>query len=120
MSDRQEGDEQVNHYGARAQAHWRSYLPQDYLRIPSRERAAFFARLGEDTGAAIGRRTEELAGQEELADVIGFQARYALLSTLRHAAGQGVLAQMLPAPPDTGDDQTATTPPHQRGREDAR
>lgn len=86
----------MNHYGARAQAHWRACLPQDYLRIPSRERAAFFARLGEDTGAAIGRRTEELTGQEEPAAVIGFPARYALLSTLRHAAGQDVLAQMLP------------------------
>jgi hypothetical protein len=95
MSDRQEGDEQVNHYGARAQAHWRAYLPQDYLRIPSRERAAFFARLGEDIEAAIGRRTEELTDQEEPAAVIGFQARYALLSTLRHAAEQDVLAQML-------------------------
>jgi hypothetical protein len=108
----------VNHYGARAQAHWRDYLPQDYLRIPSRDRAAFFARLGEDIEAAIGRRTEELTGREEPDEVIGFQVRYALLNTLRHAAEQDVLAQMLPAPPGTDDDPAATTPPHQRGRED--
>jgi len=110
----------MNRYGTRAQAHWRAYQPEDYLRIPSRERAAFFARLGEDTGAAIGRRTQELTDQEEPDTVIGFQARYALLATLRHAAEQDVLAQMLPAPPDTDDDPAATTPPHQRGREDAR
>jgi hypothetical protein len=110
----------VNKYGARAQAHWRAYLPQDYLRIPSLERAAFFARLGEDIEAAIGRRTEELTGQEEPAAVIGFQARYALLSTLRHAAEQDVLAQMLPAPRDSDDDPIVTTPLDQRGREEDR
>ena len=110
----------MNHYGARAQAYWRAYLPQDYLRIPSRDRAAFFARLGEDIEAAIGRRTEELTGQDKPDTVIGFQARYALLSTLRHAAEQDALAQMLPAPHDTDDDPAATTPPHQRGREEDR
>jgi hypothetical protein len=120
VNRRQEGAAQVNQYGARAQAHWRAYLPQDYLRIPEQERAAFFARLGEDIEAAIGRRTEELTGQEEPDEVIGFQARYALLSTLRYAAEQDVLAQMLPAPHDTGDDPAATTPPHQREREDDR
>jgi hypothetical protein len=52
--------------------------------------------------------------------VIGFQARYALLSTLRHAAEQDVLAQMLPAPHDSDDAPAATTPPHQRGREEDR
>lgn len=118
MNRRQEGTAQVNQYGARAQAHWRAYPPHDYRRIPSRERAAFFARLGEDTEAAIGRRTEELTSQEEPDEVIRFQARYALLSTLRHAAEQDVLAQMLPAPHDTNDDPAATTPPHQRERED--
>ena len=110
----------MNQYGARAQAHWRAYQPQDYLRIPSRERAAFFARLGEDIEAAIGRRTEELTEQEEPAEAIGFQARYALLATLGHAAEQDVLAQMLPAPRDSDDDPIATTPPDQRGREEDR
>jgi hypothetical protein len=120
MSDRREGGRQVNHYGTRAQARWRAYQPEDYLRIPEHERASFFARLGEDIEAAIGRRTQELADQEEPADVIGFQVRYALLSALRLAAEQDVLAQMLPAPHDSDDDPAGTTPPGQRGREDAR
>ncbi len=110
----------MNRYGTRAQAHWRAYQPDDYLRIPSRERAAFFARLGEDIEAAIGRRTQELADQEEPDTAIGFQARYALLTTLRHAAEQDVLAQMLPAPHDTDDDPITGTPPPQRRREDGR
>jgi hypothetical protein len=120
MSDRREGDRHVSRYGTRAQAHWRAYQPEDYLRIPSRERAAFFARLGEGIEAAIGRRTRELTDQEEPDAVTGFQARYALLSTLGHAAEQDVLAQMLPAPRDSDDDPIATTPPDQRGREEDR
>jgi len=110
----------MNPYGARAQAHWRAYRPEDYLRIPGQERAAFFARLGEDIEEAIARRTQELADQEELAQPAGFQARYALLTTLRHAAEQDVLAQMLPGPYDTDEDPAAQTPPGQRGRNSGR
>lgn len=39
MSDHQEGDGQMNRYGARAQAHWRAYQPQHHLRITEHERA---------------------------------------------------------------------------------
>ena len=99
MSGRREGDRHMNRHGTCVQARWRAYQPEDYLRIPSRERTAFFARPGKDTGAAIGRRPQELTDQEGPDTVIGFQARYALLSTLGHAAGQDVLAQMLPARP---------------------
>lgn len=52
----------MNQYGARAQAHWRAYQPEDYLRIPEHERAAFFDRLGEGIEAAIGWRTTQAMG----------------------------------------------------------
>lgn len=62
MSGRQRGDGEMNQYEARAQAHWRAYQPEDYPRIPSRERVAFFDRLGEDIEAAIGWRTTQAMG----------------------------------------------------------
>lgn len=110
----------MNQYGARAQAHWRAYLAEDYLRIPEDERTAFFARLGEDIEDAIGRRTQELTDREEPAEVIGFKARCALLNTLRLDAEKEILTEVLPAPDDTDDDPIARTPPVQRGREDSR
>jgi hypothetical protein len=85
-------------YGARAQAHWQNHLPEDYQQIPEQDRTAFFARLGQEIEERVRQRTEELTDQEETEHPIGFSARYALLSTLRHTAEQEVLAEMLPAP----------------------
>jgi hypothetical protein len=93
----------LNPYGARARAHWQTHLPEEYRQIPERDRTDFFARLGEEIEARVSQRTEELADQEEPETAIGFQARYALLSTLRHTAEQQVLAQMLPAPQEKQD-----------------
>ena len=93
----------LNPYGARARAYWRTHLPEEYQQIPERDRTDFFARLGEEIEASARQRTEELADQEEPETAIGFQARYALLSTLRHTAEQQVLAEMLPAPQEKQD-----------------
>jgi hypothetical protein len=92
-----------NPYGARAQAHWQNHLPEEYRQIPEQDRTAFFARLGEEIEARVRQRTEELTDQEEPETPIGFQARYALLSTLRHTAEQEVLTEMLPAPQEKED-----------------
>ena len=93
----------LNPYGARAQAYWQQYLPQEFEQIPEADRTAFFARLGEEIQERITVRTEELTDEEEPEEPIGFQARFALLNTLRHAAEQEVLAEMLPAPTETED-----------------
>jgi hypothetical protein len=93
----------LNPYGARAQAHWQTHLPQEYQQIPEQDRTAFFARLGEEIEARVSQRTAELTDQEEPETATGFKARYALLSTLRHTAEQEVLAEMLPAPQDKED-----------------
>jgi hypothetical protein len=90
-------------YAARAQAHWQQHLPQQYAQISEAERAAFFARLGQEIEERVTLRAEELTDLEEPEEPIGFQARFALLSTLRHAAEQEVLAEMLPAPAETED-----------------
>ena len=90
-------------YGARAQAYWQEYLPQEYEQIPEAERTAFFARLGEEIKERVTLRTEELADQEEPEGPIGFKARFALLNTLRLAAEKEVLAEMLPAPAEAED-----------------
>ena len=90
-------------YGARAQAHWQQHLPREYQQIPSRDRTEFFTRLGREIEARISQRTEELADQEEPETTIGFRDRFALLNTLRRTAEQEILAEMLPAPPESQD-----------------
>jgi hypothetical protein len=92
-----------NPYGIRAQAHWRTYRPQEYEQIPEAERTAFFSRLGEEIQERVSLRAEELTDQEEPAEPIGFKARYALLNTLRLEAEKEVLAEMLPALAETED-----------------
>jgi hypothetical protein len=89
-----------NPYGARAQAHWQTYLPQAYAQIPEAERTAFFSRMGEEIQERVTSLAEELADQEEPQGPIGFQARFALLNTLRLEAEKEVLAEMLPVPED--------------------
>jgi hypothetical protein len=93
----------LNPYGARAQAYWQEHLPHEYEQIPEAERTVFFTELGEEIQERITMRTEELADREEPQEPIRFQARYALLNTLRQAAEQEVLAEMLPAPTETQD-----------------
>jgi hypothetical protein len=93
----------LNPYGARAQAHWQTYLTREYEQIPEAERTAFFSRLGEEIQERVTLRADELADQEEPEEPIGFKARYALLNTLRLEAEKEVLAEMLPAPAQTGD-----------------
>lgn len=92
-----------NPYGVRAQAHWQTYLPQEYAQIPESERTEFFSRLGEEIQDRVTSLTEELADQEEPEEPIGFKARFALLNTLRLEAEKEVLAEMLPAPAETED-----------------
>jgi hypothetical protein len=90
-------------YAARAQAHWQDCLPREYEQIPEAERTAFFNRLGEEIQERVTLRAEELADQEEPEETIGFKERFALLNTLRLAAEQEVLAEMLRAPAETED-----------------
>lgn len=90
-------------YEARAQAHWQAYRPQEYAQIPEAERTEFFSRLGEEIQERVTLRAQELADQEEPEEPIGFQARFALLNTLRLEAEKEVLAEMLPVPAQTED-----------------
>ncbi|HUY49180.1 MAG TPA: hypothetical protein VMV92_26250 [Streptosporangiaceae bacterium] len=55
----------LNPYGARAQAHWQTQLPEEYRQIPEQDRTAFFARMGEEIEVRISQRTEELVEPEE-------------------------------------------------------
>lgn len=92
-----------NPYGARAQQYWQNHLPQEYEQIPQAERTVFFSRLGEEIQERITFRAQELADQQEPEEPIGFQARFALLNTLRLEAEKEVLDQMLPTPAETQD-----------------
>ena len=85
-------------YSARAESHWRDFLPADYQQIPPQDRQAFFGRLGAEIQERITRRAQDLIDQSEPDEPIGYQERLALMSTLRYEAEQQILGEMLPAP----------------------
>lgn len=89
-----------NPYTRRAREHWEKYLPEEYEQIPPQDRDQFFLQLGEQIEDAIVQRTREREDQQEPSTTIGYQKRFALLSTLRQEVEREVLDEMLPAPPD--------------------
>src|SRR5215469_11703091 len=72
----------VNHYGARAQEHWRRHLPRQLAKIPDPEE--FFTLLGETAESEIADRAEALAKLKPPAD--GYLDEVARLETARKLA----------------------------------
>lgn len=85
-------------YSARAETHWRRFLPQGYEQIPEQDRPVFFTRLGAEIQERVTRRAQDLIDQNEPDETIGYVERLALATTLRHDAERQVLDEMLPAP----------------------
>jgi hypothetical protein len=86
----------VNHYGARAQDHWRTHLAGPLARIPDQE--AFFARLGETAAAEIEAKAEALAQMTPPAE--GYLEEVARLETARKVAEMEVLREIILVDPD--------------------
>lgn len=95
-------------YTARAEEHWKKFLPEDYRKIPEQERPAFFARLAGRIEDRITVRTEELLEQEDpQADPPRFMDSLAAMMTAKTEAERQVLAEMLPAPADPEETREA-------------
>jgi hypothetical protein len=86
----------VNHYGARAQEHWRTHLARQLADIPDPE--AFFTLLGETAETEIEHRAEALAKLKPPAD--GYLEEMARLQTARQLAEMEVMRELILVDPD--------------------
>ena len=91
-------------YAVTAEKHWKLARPGDYEKIPPGERAAFFLRLGNEIENLILARTELLL--ERQPDEDGYMESLATSMTVAGEAKRQVLAEMLPVPEDTEDQET--------------
>jgi hypothetical protein len=86
----------VNHYGVRAQDHWRTHLPRQLASIPDQE--AFFTLLGETAESEIEQRAEALAQLKPPAG--GYLEEMARLQTARQLAEMEVMREMILVDPE--------------------
>ena len=86
----------MNHYGVRAQEHWRTHLPRQLADIPDPEE--FFTLLGETAESEIEHRAEALAQLKPPAD--GYLEEMARLQTARQMAEMEVMRELILVDPD--------------------
>ena len=91
-------------YAARAESHWKRSRPGDYAKIPPAQRAAFFTRMGNEIEERILARTEQLISDQP--EQGGYMDALATRMTAAGEANRQVLAEMLPDPEETGDQET--------------
>jgi hypothetical protein len=92
-------------YAVTAENHWRQLRPEDYAKIPPGERAEFFSRLGNEIEDQILARTEQLTRGQPPPEG-GYMDSLASAMAIAREAKRQVLDEMLPAPEDTGDQET--------------
>jgi hypothetical protein len=93
-------------YAARAENHWKRFRPGDYQKIPPEQRAEFFNRIGNDIEDQILARTEQLTLAQQPEPDSGYMDSLATTMTIAGEAKRQVLDEMLPAPEDTGEQET--------------
>lgn len=98
----------MNHYGAQAQKHWQTYLPQRYATIP--DPSSFFSTLGEQAATAIEQRTRELAGPDQPDE--GYLGKLGRLTAAKQMAEEEILPELILVDPatDSPPPQPSTAP----------
>jgi len=86
----------VNHYGVRAQEHWRTHLPRQLAGIQDPEE--FFTLLGATAESEIGVRAEALAQLKPAAE--GYLDEVARLQTARQLAEMEVMRELILVDPE--------------------
>ncbi|MFG1804648.1 hypothetical protein ACGFI4_31345 [Micromonospora carbonacea] len=87
----------MNRYGAQAQKHWQTYLPQRYATIEDPN--SFFSTLGEQAATAIEQRARELAGPD-LPDE-GYLGKLGRLNAAQRTAEEEILPELILIDPAT-------------------
>ena len=95
----------MNRYGAQAQRHWQTHLPQRYRQIEDPEN--YFAELGEQISDQIEATARQIAGPDPANE--GYLDKVSRLNMARHSAEAQVLREML-TDPDHEQEQDAATP----------
>jgi hypothetical protein len=93
----------VNRYGRKAEAYYRTYLPNRLAEIPAAQVEEFFTELGEQVESQIEQLAEDLTGPDPVEeDYLGKVGR---LRNAQMRAEEMVLAEMvfLPKEPGTED-----------------
>lgn len=86
----------MNHYGAKAAAHWRRHLPQQLKQIQDPEE--FFTLLGETASQEIEDRTDAIA--DLTPERAGYLEESARRATARTMAESQVMREMILVDPD--------------------
>lgn len=96
----------MNHYGAQAQKHWRTYLPQRYATIE--DPSNFFSTLGEQAAEQIEQRTRELAGPDQPGE--GYLGKLGRLNAAKQMAEEEILPELILIDPNAEQaaDETST------------
>ncbi|RLQ12686.1 hypothetical protein EAD96_00255, partial [Micromonospora sp. BL1] len=98
----------MNHYGAQAQRHWQTYLPQRYATIEDPN--SFFSTLGEQAAQQIEQRTRELAGPDQPGE--GYLGKLGRLNAAKQMAEEEILPELILIDPeiDSPTDETSSAP----------
>ncbi|MGI8592713.1 MAG: TnpV protein [Nakamurella sp.] len=90
----------MNRYGERAQRHYQQFLAPTYAMIPDHE--VFFSTLGQEIEDQVFELRDQLAGPDPLGE--GYLEKVGRLNAARLQAEEVVLAELLPAPEETQDE----------------
>lgn len=95
----------MNHYGAQAQRHWQTYLPQRYATIENPN--SFFSTLGEQAAEQIALRTQELAGSDQPDE--GYLSKLGRLNAAKQMAEEEILPELILIDPTDTPPSTPST-----------
>ncbi|AEB48017.1 TnpV protein [Micromonospora maris] len=101
----------MNRYGAQAQRHWQTFLPNRYAALIAEgtDLNSYFSTLGEQAAQLIEELARELAGPDPAGE--GYLDKLGRLNEARMAAEEQVLPELILIDPETNE----TTPTATQG-----
>jgi hypothetical protein len=84
----------MNKYGAIAQEHWKSHLPQQYLAMTDHD--SFFSTLGDQIEERVEELSEVIAGEDPPNET--YLEKVGRLNEARSSAERQALQEFLPEP----------------------
>jgi hypothetical protein len=93
----------MNRYGAQAQRHWQTYLPNRYAALiaDGTDPSSYFSTLGEQAAQQIEDLTRQLAGPDPTGE--GYLDKLGRLNQARQAAEEQVLPELILIDPQTNE-----------------
>jgi hypothetical protein len=99
----------MNRYGAQAQRHWQTYLPNRYAALiaAGTDLNSFFSTLGDQATQQIEDLARQLAGPDPAGE--GYLDKLGRLNEARMAAEEQVLPELILIDPETSEISSAST-----------